>query len=378
MDDEPKRPELILGVLTDPGRPTYLATKAAAHLSEILSRHLDPAVHWTVQTRRRTIPLDEEDDVVKLHLSVKRERERQGWDLAVYVTDLPRFAEDQIVVADIDTRDSVALISLPALDSGRVRMLRRTLVEVIGLIHHDGDGSRIGRGEHVRRFSPLRGSTASERPGIDSYITVKEPFGSARLLTGMVLGNQPWRLVGNLSGAMFAAAATGTFGVFYASIAELADAAGPIRLTVISVVILALITPWYILHHDLWQPPPRGPRRLGVLYNASSLITILFGVCSLYLVLFVYFTLLTVLVLPSTYLEQQIGHAASVGSYVHLAWLSASMGMIIGAIGTSFDSDERVRAALYSQREANRRKNLDEVVEEQDDDSEVARRGDEE
>ena len=47
--------------------------------------------------------------------------------------------------------------------------------------------------------------------------------------------------------------------------------------------------------------------------------------------------------------------------YLDIAWLSAAMGVVAGALGSSFDKDTNLRSLTHGQRERQRRFTEDEV-----------------
>ncbi|OLT33480.1 hypothetical protein BJF84_22190 [Rhodococcus sp. CUA-806] len=69
----------------------------------------------------------------------------------------------------------------------------------------------------------------------------------------MIRCNRPWRLVPTLSGALAAASAASAFGVFYASIWQMASSMTLARLTVIGVLAVVAMTIWLIFPHGLWE-----------------------------------------------------------------------------------------------------------------------------
>ena len=47
-------------------------------------------------------------------------------------------------------------------------------------------------------------------------------------------------------------------------------------------------------------------------------------------------------------LASGLGHAVGVGDYVTLAWFTASLATVGGALGASLESDDAVREAAYA------------------------------
>lgn len=70
--------------------------------------------------------------------------------------------------------------------------------------------------------------------------------------------------------------------------------------------------------------------------------------------------LLSLIVVESGYLSEELGYPAQFVDYLSLTWLSASLGMLAGALGSNFNSEESIREATYSNRAYERRKLADE------------------
>src|SRR6201992_2825010 len=120
--------ELRVGVVADPGLPSEVAVALAAKgLAEHLAAVSGPGPRWVVETVSAVLPLNE-DGIVPLAELADIRRRRQGWDVVVYLTDLPRRSGTQPVVADLSTTHAAALISLPAVGLVRLRRCVRDVV----------------------------------------------------------------------------------------------------------------------------------------------------------------------------------------------------------------------------------------------------------
>jgi hypothetical protein len=117
-----------VGVVADPGLPAEVAAALAAHgLAEHLAAKIGPCPRWVVETVSAVLPVSEAGIVPLAELAAIR-RHRQGWDVVVYLTDLPRRSGTQPVVADLSITHAVALISLPPVGSVRLRRCVRDVV----------------------------------------------------------------------------------------------------------------------------------------------------------------------------------------------------------------------------------------------------------
>jgi hypothetical protein len=192
-------------------------------------------------------------------------------------------------------------------------------------------------------------------------MTGSRVVGGVRTVAGMVRGNEPLRTVPKLSSALAAASATGAFGVFYSSIWSMSMYLTTQRLLSIGVLAVLAITGWLIIGNRLWDAPKnQGLARVVLLYNLSTVLTLLMVGGLLYLALVAVIFLSAVIVIDPDYLAVILQRDASVMRYLDIAWLSAAMGVVAGALGASFDEDADLRTLTHGQRERQRRYTEDE------------------
>jgi hypothetical protein len=360
--------ELRVGVLADPGLPAEVAAALAAHgLAEHLAAKIGPWPRWMVETVTAVLPVNE-DGIVPLS-KVAAVRRREGWDVAVYLTDLPRRSGTQPVVADLSITHAAALISLPAV--GWVRLRRCVRDVVVHLLrrlteerreHDRTDCGRPDETGHRRRLGRFLGDLGlmvhedvSSHPDADFTLALNGWHGRARLLFGMVRDNRPWVLVPHLASATAAAGAATAAAIFYSSIWGMAEALPPWRLALITVASVTVMAVWLLIYNHLWErPDDLHPPAEAVIYNLSTAVTLLLGVACMYGLLFVAALSVSALVIDPGYLQSQLRHRIGFGDYATLVWLASSIGVVAGALGSSLDGEEAVRKAAYSRRERER------------------------
>ncbi|EMY32693.1 hypothetical protein D477_018711 [Arthrobacter crystallopoietes BAB-32] len=334
--------------MADPGLPDAVAHKLVLRLQDALSGTGGSDVGWQVSVIRGTLPINAAGDIQLLKYAAGLKREH-GWDLLVYLTDLPRFTGDQPLISDVDVGEGAALVSLPAL--GSLRVTARTLQAVLRAVRQMADG-----------YSP----DGPRQPGK----VVRHSYSAGvrakiRLMLGMVRSNRPGRLLPSLSSATAAAIGTGAFGIFYTSIWNMAAASIPLRLAGISLLSICAMTIWLIGHNGLWDRSERlGLSGRSGLDNAATVITVLLSVAAMYALLFVVLFLGSLAIISGQYLESQLRHPVGPADYARLAWLASSLGTFAGALGSSFDSNESIREATYSRRQHERRKLADDASDE--------------
>jgi hypothetical protein len=349
---------MVLGLLSDPDLPVELAEQLAGELPELLAERLDDQVAWQVQLLSERFDLGDEERLLEF---AAQRRAREGWDLVVCLTDLPRRSGLRPIVAEASMADAVALVSLPAL--GARQLYQRVRELVVGLVAELavaslGDG-RIDQdpGGRIRSriAAPIRRIVPSDA-GVDVRFVLPGIRGQARLLAGMVRANRPWRLITGLSGALAAALAAGAFAVVTSDIWQLADSLGPLRLSVVTVLSIGAMVAWLIIDHELWERPSgQLARDRARLFNVATVLTVVLGVGCLYAALLVATLAAAWFLVTGELLSGSLQHRVGWPDYVTIAWLASSIATVGGALGSGLESDEAVRAAAYGYRQQERR-----------------------
>lgn len=355
----PENPEVRLGVIAAPSLPAGLAQRVTDDLVAVL-RDRDSDVHWRVSRVVDGLVRPPTDDGALVEAS----RDRllaECWDLALVLTDLPLRVGRRPVVAHASPVHGVAVLSVPAL--GTVAVGKKATDAALRLVDAllgdnaapDGDANggvghaRARSRRRSRRLAELGTTTATTGFGVS--FTARVLTGHLRLMAGMVRANQPWRLAARLSRALTAAAATGAFALVTSDIWRLADALGWLHLTVLAVGAATAITVTLVLGAGLWEKAqhPRV-RQQVVLFNLATTATVLIGVLAFYAALFALALPATLLLVPTRLLSSTLGHQATIGDFLELAWLTSSLATIGGALGAGLETDDAVRQAAYSYR----------------------------
>ncbi|WP_200811083.1 hypothetical protein [Demequina sp. NBRC 110057] len=338
------RDDLAIVIAADPGLPSRRAAAIQDDVRALLADlyQCDVRVSTTTSTLR-TLPHGDIDTATASAIADDYER----CDAVVVLTEVPRRTRGQPLVAEAFPDESLVVISCPTLGAWATRArIQRVLVDSVTRVVGDPPAGQ----EPPRR---LRWSGWSERASRGSLTLHADTVtGAPRLVMGMVAANEPARTAPRLSGALAAATATGAFGVFYSSIWQMAAALSPQRLAVIAVMAMVAMVAWLMVSNRLWDRRERA--RLAtviLLYNLSTVLTLALVVAALFVVLFVVILGASALVIDPGFMGQVLGEDATVGSYVRLALLAASMGVVAGALGSNFDSDTDLRQLTHGQRE---------------------------
>ncbi|MET9174273.1 hypothetical protein ABZX64_24955 [Streptomyces misionensis] len=224
---------LRLVLVADPGLPSEIARDLAPRLPEHLRRRIGRGIRWKVDTVTAPLVANEQVDVSDVAEIVGTHLEDGDWDIGVFLTDLPRRAEHNPVSTEVDSEHRIALISLPALGSRRLR--RRVRQAVVGAV-------RQLTAQDEKPLDSLVGRPApAEESNRERYV-VPGLRGHVRLVLGMVRANRPWRLFTSLSRAMAGVFATAAVGFVNATTWQVATALGIPQLTLIAVLSTLALT----------------------------------------------------------------------------------------------------------------------------------------
>lgn len=347
-----------VALVADPGLPTDIAQELAKSLPHLLSRKARRRTDWEIQTFTAPLLADEQVGVADMVDLVLPHLTDHEWDIGVFLTDQPRRAGFDPVSAEINTDRRVALVSLPALGSLRLRSRAReavaeAVVRIAAPKIQRDYSAVIGRRIEIHRPTAPR-PTPPER--LTHRYVVPGLRGHLHLVSGMVRDNRPWQLFTTLSRALAGVFATAAFGVINSSAWLVATGLDVWRQALIAFLCVLAMTVWIIIDHELWERHGSDfSRAMARLYNLVTVISISLGVLFLYLNLFAILVVVTHLLLVSSVLQQMLRTPLNAGDYLSLSWFVASFAMVGGAFGSGLEDDGTVRNAAYGVRQRKRR-----------------------
>jgi hypothetical protein len=364
-----------LGLIPAPDIPEKIARELASQLPELLTNRVDGDVGWEVPVV--VDPLTGTDREAPEILDECRERMlREGWDLAVCLTDLPVCRSGTLVAADMSAGRGVASLSLPALGAMRLRpRVRELTLQLAGELYERT--KEPGADDPPARGSQPTGSVGSFRrvdppdedmKAMDVEARFASPgvLGHLRLWSGMVLANRPWKMLPAFKGAIAAAFATGAYVLAISSMWLLADAVGFLRLLALMAVAIVAMVAWIIIAHHLWErPEDPQQRRWAPLYNGVTVLSVSAAVLLAYAILFALLFVAAWVFVPGSYFQSTLKHPIGFGEYLTLSWLGASLATVAGALGASLEDEERVREASYGYRQRRRHEDDDDDPEDE-------------
>lgn len=364
-DRPPEQEDVVhLGLVAEPDMPA----KVVEHLADELPDDLDGSGRdWDIAMQVDSLAAGR-SSADEILAAAGQTRDEEGWSYAIVVTDLPIRDDGRAILAHVDVAGAVAVVSLPALGATqpfkRAAELTRQIVDDLTGRADPGPGpDRASAGHGLRKattrvLAPIRRLPNDPEVGenVVRYSGAKRR-GLVRLVGGMVRTNRPWRLVFGLSGALAAALAISVFGLSSSTIWQIATQTSPWRIGFAGLASVGVLVCWLIAYHGLWESRSRGAsdREQALLYNLSTIATLLVGVSAMFCVLFVVNLAISLLLIPTDLMSSSVRAGVGWFDYVELAWGFTAMGMVAGALGSSFESDDAVRQAAYGYRERRRR-----------------------
>lgn len=346
----------VIGVMVDRGLPEKRVLNALARLGVPPDDLYGPGGRSgdgggpLVQVRTATLPM-RLDGSVRLADTAPGILDSYGWDRLIYVTDLP-LTTRRPVISQTVYHGRATMLCLPAFGLLRCQEgLRQELGRLL-----KGRPAGAGVRERVSEGGDIEGGD------VDADVTrVIDGHGRGiRLLLGMIAGNRPGQLYKVLTGCLAVAVATGAYGIFYGSMWQMSHAVTILRMAVISMASVGALTFWLIYHNGLWNRwPDREPdsvaRWRARMDNWATVGTVLVAASMIYATVFLVLLVMSLVIVDVNYFRMQVHDEPFPWGYAKLAWMTASLGTMAGAIGSSFDSDDAIREATYNRREHLRR-----------------------
>ncbi|SMY04455.1 hypothetical protein [Brevibacterium sp. FME37] len=330
-------------LISDPGLPSRRVAAIKDELEELLAQNFDADVHVDTCPQFIKVQADHQLEMSTIDSVVS---EYPSADLVIMLTDIPRHTQDKPLIAEVLPDRKVAVVSCPTL--GAVTSKRRLLKIFMSCVNQLLPDGHTAPRHSLPRWGQWSSRTDSGRRTLHAHTFT----GGPRLVLGMTMTNEPLRMARKLSRALAAASATGAFGIFYSSIWQMSHHLSTLRLISIGLIAIAVMVGWLLTVNGLWDRPVRGRRAQVVFYyNLSTVLTLIICVGALYVLLVAGILVGSLIVIDPDFMAQIIDRPeAKFTNYLDIAWLSAAMGVVAGALGSTFDSDVDVKNMTHAQR----------------------------
>lgn len=350
--------EKTIGIIAAPEFPTEVANLLQEELPSILNERIDEETSWNFETMADGFTSVAEDGEVLLEGVLNRQT-NQEWDYTLCLTDIPIFYEDDVTLARVHFNHNTAFLSLPALGWFVRKRVVQMAVQLITDIHfnytdstNDDQNKRLNSIFTINKIQKL--PTTESDDVISRYILYPKLNGRFTILSGMTYDNQPWKIMPSLKSVIAIAFGSGAYGMIFPTLWQLSYEYTLLRLITLTILAVLSLSLWIIQGHNLWEKESVSRnRRYRILYNTTTLMTLLIAVGFFYIILILLFLVAAfILVDPGFYMEQiQINSPPVFLNYLQLAWMTASVGTITGAVGVGLEDEENVRHTTYGYRQ---------------------------
>ncbi|HLR61935.1 MAG TPA: hypothetical protein VK097_05770 [Lentibacillus sp.] len=365
---------ITVGLIPAPELPETIAWQLVDSLSGAFNEYIDGDISWEISVVRDPLTgaAENVDKLIKRAGAIK---EANQWDYTVCLTDLPIFSKRGVVLGDVNDKAGVAQISVPAFGLPPIiKRVKEAIIQVVGELYFRVNGkppkssgvtSRNGLLERRFFLSPIRKMTPPD--GIEKsdvrFILKPKLYGRLKLLLGMTHANRPWSIIPSFKRVMAVAFATGAYGLIFPTFWRLSAAYDMNRFWILTLSALIGMITWIIFAHNLWErPSAKSRRRLRMLYNAATLLTITVAVSVYYVMLLLLFLTAVAFIVPPELFSEVVGLEEKEASFMHfirLGWLVTSIATVAGAIGSSLERETTVRNIMYGYRQQQRYDEMD-------------------
>ena len=363
---------ITVGLVPAPGMPRTLIEKIIDELPELTEKYIDADCIFKFELEVSPLASSAEYINETIHRMAKIKK-KNDWDYVIGITDLPSLSENRVVVSEFDSQKSVSLISLPALGFFSVkRKLRRMVTHHLEYLYkYNEDSMSFSSRElssptvmNISRETPIEDNESTNRYIIKSYI-----IGWLKIILGMTYINEPWSIVTNFKTLVSLAFATGTYVAIFSTPWELSIDYQPWRLILLMIFAVIGMVFWLIYAHKLWgKSSTKTAVHYRWLYNLTTFMTLLFVTIANYVILFILLTISVTMFVPPEIFNDwtQADEDFTVMNYINLIWFTTSLGILAGALGSTAESEEKIRSVTYSYRQLYRYQEL----QKEDDESE--------
>lgn len=373
---------IVVGRLDEPDRAAVRAARQEL-LAEM--REVFPQFQWRMPLIERSdLPTAMREEPVELLQVGLDERDARHWDYVLVITGADLISYRKPFSLAVPSRAmGVGVISTARIDpqaegveadaGERTRVMTRRsralavqlLGSLAGLDHGEGAMHEVTELSDLDQRAPFtegdRAALESELRAVADLRVEEERPQSRRLpfylrsswinrdaIGSSIWRAQPWRFPWRLSKLTTAALSTLFVLINTAEVWEVAVAQSPWFLIGLSLATLAL-TSWYVVRRQRLLAR-RSHRRLTeqiVVTNVSMTVIVVLGMLTTYVGIFALTWLLGATVFPTPVVENWTGAAARLEHYAYLSGFVASLGIVIGALGVSFEQQHYFRHMVY-------------------------------
>lgn len=369
--------KVTIGIIPAPDLPATIAEPMKDDLPEAFHSIIDDQVEWNVEIE--VSPLTGAAEKVKdIVDEAKKLLERNNWDYAICLTDLPIFSRKRVVLADANVTDGVAQISLPAFGAFPTpKRVKKTVIQMVkelrtGYFDKENKPEMLQNGigpldkwkkkgffskcRGIFNFSPIRRkSSPKDVDGVGvgvRFIIASRPLGFGLVLFGMAIANRPWTIMPSFKGVVALAFATGAYGLIFPTLWKLSVSYELPRFFALMLASILAMNIWIVFAHNLWERAnEKSSNRLRRLYNTATIITLTTSIIMYYIVLFLLFLVAVTVFVPADLYGAVTDQNIEMTHYLKLAWLVTSVATVAGSVGSGLEKTDEVGKITYGYRQ---------------------------
>lgn len=363
-----------VGIISAPERASDLTSRMIEELANDFSSEINNDTKWKVDRIVDSLigSTTTASEILDRTKDIKEEKE---WNFAISVTDLPIFHRGHVVAGNVNQKDGVAQISIPAFGWIPIKQrIKKAIIQLVKELIGDKKFKNISSSQTITRTKDKSGRhkkngfpvtfirrypiNENKKNGIDIRYSVHPKInGLIRLFIGMIFANNPLKIISSFKKIIAIAFTTGTFALIFPTVWQLSQVFSNFRLTMIMVAAIIGLVLWIIAAHRLWVfSSVQDKTRIRHLYNLTTTSTLLIDVITYYVILFSLFFITSALLVPTEHFVDTVSDEGKVtiGDYLRVAWVVSSLSTIVSAIGAGLENEELVQDITYGYRQIHR------------------------
>lgn len=361
-----------VGIIPSPGVAHEHAKKIIPRVKKLLTERIDGDNHWNFDIKVDLMIGSAED----VHESVDKAaklKEQHQWDYVICLTDLPSISDNKVVISDYNSEKQVVMLSLPSLGVIDLkRKLIKTVTSLIEQLYYEKPKSKNAPHPFVRMkaVEPEEDESSKER-----YINTLFIMSWIQLVAGLTRANQPWKNIFNFKKIISVAFATGTYISIFSMPWELSVIYSPFRLILLMVIAIIGMAGWLFYAHQLLERKTAKSQRVyRYIYNSTTLVTLSMITLINYFILYILLAISITLFVPVDLFNSWTSAKAqfTFTNYLRLIWFVASLGLLVGAMGSTVENEEKIRRITYSYRQYHRYKEAEQEEKQQEESQDVS------
>ncbi|MBO1213566.1 hypothetical protein J3T78_06240 [Staphylococcus nepalensis] len=353
---------IVVGLVPSPGMPEKITSKIVNKLSTNIKEENNWNINLKFEIKKDPIT-DSSEHINKAMHIINRIREEKNWDYIIGLTDLPRFSKKKTIISDVNISQNSALIFLPSL--GAINMTSKAHNIIKDILNDLLSKTAQYNPQHIKkmhittnRLSKVNKLDFKNKKHVSKrYIINSRMIGKMQTISGMTYLNQPWKAITSFTKILSLSFATGTYISIFPTPWQLSDNFSLIRFIMLTLIAIIGMVVWLMYTHNLWEPKASAnKRKYRFIYNITTFTTLSVVTITNYLILYIMLTLMIVFFIPETLFTMwgKANPEHSALNYLKLSWFITSLGVIVGAFGSTMQKKEKIRKITYSYRQLNR------------------------